>query len=105
MFSVDVEFKDKLVTLSIPPCLPQEAIMDLVEYLTPPMQMFHPLVRPGNKISFSLPKIPTQAQQEKFVKLLMVHCNCWFQCYPKKIEELQKAGVGKSHLKIVKTEI
>ena len=105
MFSVDVEFQDHLATMSLPPCLPLEVLMDLVEYITPPMGGFVPLLRPGNKISFTLPRIPTQDQQEKFVKLLMIHANCWFQCYPKKIEELQRAGIGKSHLKVVQTEI
>ena len=103
--NVDVEFRDRLVTMSLPPCIRHEIIMDLMEYITPPMGLFVPLLRPGNKISFTLPRIPTEEQQEKFVKLLMIHCNCWFHCYPKKIEELQKAGIKKSHLKVVETEI
>lgn len=91
---LDVQFDDLHCTLTLPDYFPLEAVMDLGEYLTPPMRLFNPLVRTGNRISFVLPRICNQMQQEKFVELLMAHAGCWLSCYPKKVEELQAQMIG-----------
>lgn len=103
---IDVEFGDLYCTLTLPDYFPLEAVLDLLEYLTPPMRLFKPMGRPGNKIGFVLPPSFPIGLQEKFVKLLHSYCSCWFRCYPVKLAEWQAQNMNLGQrLKVVPTEI
>lgn len=101
MFSVELEIKERAAIFSLPPCLDLAVVADLCEYLGCYLAPFNPR-QLGNQIIFSLPSEPTDRQAQRFVKALKIHADCWFACYPKKLEEkkTELAEMGK-HLRVV----
>lgn len=105
MFSVELEFQECAAVLTMPPCLDLGVIADLCEYLGCYLAPFSPR-QLGHQIIFALPSDPTDRQAQRFFKALKIHADCWFACYPQKVEEKRQEAVllGK-HLRIVPAEI
>ncbi len=106
MMNVDMEFDDKAVHLILPPCLPDEMVLDLLEFLGCSMAPFQPTAR-KNVITLIMPRAPEQHEQEQMALLLQRNCNCWFRCYTRKLEmERQgKIKAPRQHLRVVEGPI
>ena len=102
MFTVDLEVNDTAFTMTLPPCLDMGIVADLHEYLVETMRPF-PVRQVANKIIFAMPRVLTEREVERFIKLLRTHVDCWYTCYPVKVEEKrhQVAMMGR-HLKVVR---
>ena len=59
----------------------------------------------AHKLIFAMPRILTEREVERFIKLLRGRTDCWYACYPAKVEEKrqQVAMIGQ-HLKVVKRD-
>lgn len=102
MFHVDLEIKDTAFTMSLPLCLDLGIVADLHEYLIETMRPF-PVRQVAHQLIFAMPRILTEKEVERFIKLLRTHTDCWYTCYPGKVEEKRNemAMIGK-HLKVVR---
>jgi hypothetical protein len=102
MFTVDLEIQDTAFTMTLPLCLDLGIVADLHEYLVETMRPF-PVRQVAHKLIFAMPRILTEREVERFIKLLRGRVDCWYACYPAKVEEKRHevAMIGQ-HLKVVR---